>query len=66
MQIFRTDRPLTPSWSLVQPSIELVKKNIWPVVYLAFLPSLVTTVGLVLMQHAAGIIDKTKQLVQFW
>ena len=48
MQLFRTDRELTPSWSLVGPSLRLVKENIWPVLYLSFLPGLVVVAGLVL------------------
>jgi uncharacterized membrane protein len=49
MQIFRKDTKMTPSWDLVQPSIKLLQDNIWPVFYLAFLPGLVATLGLVIM-----------------
>lgn len=57
MQLLRKDKKLTPSWDLVQPSIKLLKDNIWPVFYLSFLPGLIAAVGLVLSgvsETAAG------------
>lgn len=72
MRIFTADRPLTPSWDLVKPSVALVKKYIWHVLYLSFLPSLLVVAGLALYsggqeflfepvttiepRHAAGIV----------
>ncbi len=57
MQLFRTDRPLTDSWNLVQPSINLVKENIWQVFILYFLPNLLSTVGLVM----SGLVTSTAE-----
>jgi hypothetical protein len=48
MQLLRKDNPLTPSWNLVRPSIDLLREHFWPVFYLSFLPGLIVTVGLVL------------------
>lgn len=48
MAIFNKQIPLTPSWSLLRPSIELLRRNIWEAIYLYFLPSLFLGVGLVL------------------
>ncbi len=50
MQLFRNDNPMTPSWDLLMPALKLLRETFWPVFYLAFLPSLVTIVGLVLVQ----------------
>ena len=49
MKIFRTDYPLTPSADLILTSMRLLRDNIWPVLYLTFLPTLVTVVGSVLL-----------------
>lgn len=49
MKLFRTDYPLTPSFALIKPSLDLLRAQIWPVFYLLFLPSLTTVVGAVLM-----------------
>lgn len=49
MRIFTHDRVLTPSWDLLAPSVELLKKNIWQVVYLAFIPGILLSVGLVMV-----------------
>jgi len=54
MRIFTSDRKLTPSWSLVEPSIALVKKYIWHVLYLSFLPGLLMLVALVLFGDVAS------------
>lgn len=54
MRIFTADRKLTPSWDLVRPSTELVKKYIWHVLYLSFLPSLLAVVGLTLLRDVNG------------
>lgn len=43
MQIFTHERQLTPSWQLVRPSIQLLKKYIWQTLYLGFLPALLLT-----------------------
>jgi hypothetical protein len=45
MTFFNKERVLTPSWDLLNPSVELLKKNIWAVLYLAFLPGVFVTVG---------------------
>lgn len=52
MKLLSTDRKLTASWSLVRPSIELLKRNLEPVIYLSFLPALILTVGLVLIGNS--------------
>ena len=49
MGILNKERALTPSWDLLPPSIELVKRNIWSVLYLSFLPSLFMTVGIIMV-----------------
>lgn len=49
MRFFTKDRQLTPSWSLVRPSIDLLKANIWQFLYLSFLPGLLLSVGFVIM-----------------
>lgn len=49
MQLFRADRPLTPSFELIRLSMMLLRAHIWPVFYMSFLPSLVSAVGLVLL-----------------
>jgi hypothetical protein len=49
MRFFRHDVPLTPAWDHVNVSARLVKEHIWSVFYLGFLPSLVYSVGLVLV-----------------
>jgi hypothetical protein len=49
MKIFRTDRPLAPAFSLVGPSLRLLREHIWPVFYLGFLPILILTIGIVLL-----------------
>jgi len=45
MGALNKERKLTPSWDLLAPSVELVKRNIWSVLYLSFLPSLFVSVG---------------------
>ena len=57
MKIFNKERRLTPSWDLLAPSMELVKKYIWHVMYLSFLPGLVLTVGIVLLGENPDNID---------
>lgn len=49
MRIFTKDKALTPSWSLVQPSIKLLRDNIWQALYLYLLPTLLLSVALVLV-----------------
>jgi hypothetical protein len=49
MKIFAKERMLAPSWDLLRPSFELVRKNIWHVVYLSFAPALLVSVGVVLL-----------------
>lgn len=60
MKFFRTDKPLATSWSLVSPSVDLLKQNLWPTIYLSFLPALVLTAGLVVMQsgQTANVPDR--------
>lgn len=48
MQLFRTDKKLTPSWDLVKLSVQLVQEHFWPLFYLSFLPGLAAIVGLIL------------------
>jgi hypothetical protein len=52
MKLFRSDYPLSSSFELINTSVNLVRKHIWAVFYLMFLPSLVLVVGSVLLQHA--------------
>ncbi len=46
-----TPQQLTPSWSLVRPSLSLVRKYIVPVLYLSALPGLLATLGLELVDN---------------
>jgi len=46
MKIFTTERMLTPSWDLLNPSIELVRKNIRQLFYLSFLPGVLLNISL--------------------
>lgn len=59
MKLFRTDRQLTPSWDLVPISFGLVKSNIWAVIYLSLLPTLLVSIGSTLLgagsNHATGV-----------
>lgn len=43
--MFNTERELTPSWSLVRPSVELVKENYETVLIVVLLPALLTDFG---------------------
>lgn len=45
MKIFAKESALVPSWDLLSPSVALLKKNIWSVLYLSFLPGLFISVG---------------------
>lgn len=49
MDIFKKERQLTPSWDLVKPSIEFIKKYFWEVIYLSFVPGLLLFMGLTLI-----------------
>ncbi|MDB5181754.1 MAG: hypothetical protein JWP13_517 [Candidatus Saccharibacteria bacterium] len=51
MRVFIKERALTPSWDLVRPSVALLRKNIWPTIYLSFLPILAMTVGSVMIDE---------------
>ena len=62
MQIFRTDRPLAPSYDLIRPSIRLIRENIWAVLYLNFFPNLLLIVGLVL---ASSITDQNPPITHY-
>lgn len=57
MAIFTKERQLTPSWDLVAPSVELLKKYIWHVLYLSFLPTLLTVVALTLFGGLDGRVE---------
>lgn len=48
MILFRTDYKLTSSIDFIRPSLQLLKDNIWPFLYLFFVPNLIATVGIVL------------------
>lgn len=49
MGVFNKERPLTPSWDLVKPSVKLLQTYFWQVAYLSFIPGLLITVGLTFM-----------------
>lgn len=49
MKLLTSEKKLTPSWQLLRPSVYLLRKFFWPVVYLSFIPSLVVTVGLYIL-----------------
>lgn len=49
MKIFNKERALTPSWDLLGPSIDLLKKHLQPILYLSVLPQLVLTLGLTML-----------------
>jgi hypothetical protein len=53
MAIFAKERQLTPSWDLLTPSVDLLKKNLWQVIYLSFIPTLIFALGYLLLdpQH---------------
>lgn len=53
MKLFRADHKLTPSFDLINPSIKLLRENIWSVFYLMFLPSLIIVVGSVMFADAS-------------
>lgn len=60
MAIFAKERPLTPSWDLLSPSIELLRKHLWQVIYLSFIPTLILTLGFLLLdpQHVGHILTQ--------
>ncbi len=45
MRIFTHDKELAPSFDLVQPSIDFLRKYFWQTMYLSFIPSLLLTVA---------------------
>jgi hypothetical protein len=64
MKLFTKERPLTPSWDLLPPSYELLKKNLDQVFYLSFGPALLVNVGLVLIgSNRQDIINMTDRVV---
>lgn len=49
MKLFARERELTPSWSLIAPSYNLLRIHFWPVVYLSFLPGLLLVISITVL-----------------
>lgn len=59
MAIFAKERQLTPSWDLLRPSVDLLRKNLWQIIYLSFIPTLILSLGLLLLdpQHIGNTLS---------
>jgi hypothetical protein len=66
MGILNAERKLTPSWDLLNPSIELVKKNIWQLFYLSFLPGVLLNIGLVVVRSKSFSLDNSHDSFFLW
>ncbi|HSH18595.1 MAG TPA: hypothetical protein VK978_04385 [Candidatus Saccharimonadales bacterium] len=49
MKLFTKDRNLTPSWGLLPKSLRLLRRHITEVMYLNLIPSLILTLGVILI-----------------
>ena len=57
MKLFAKDRPLTPSWDLLAPSVELLRKNALSVAYLSLVPGIFVTAGLAMTHALQNVAD---------
>lgn len=48
----KVNSQLSPSWDLVNPSVQLVRQNFEPIVFINLLPALVMLLGSVLLRHS--------------